>query len=125
MIRLDFKILMPMYFEKNEDDYEELCERADYFGEDALTEDEQYFIETYHRLDDFYTQLLSDNREELRNAVINNNTEIYIKYANEEASYYLDKTINEQIDKLDRENEDDDEDEFDKLCGFPLDADDY
>ena len=43
--QLNLKVLAPMYFE---DDYEALCERADGFGMDALTEDEQYFVDSYH-----------------------------------------------------------------------------
>ena len=34
--QLNLKVLAPMYFE---DDYEALCERADGFGMDALTND--------------------------------------------------------------------------------------
>ena len=97
MIKLNFKVLAPMYFEKNEDDYEELCERADYFGEDALTEDEQYFIDNYHRLDDFISQLPSTDIEELENAINNdNNNKIYNKYANDEMKFH----INKQTDKI-------------------------
>ena len=48
---LNLKVLVPMYFEGN---YEELCERADALGMDSLTEDEQYFINNYNRLDEMY-----------------------------------------------------------------------
>ena len=49
--QLNLKVLVPMYFEGN---YEELCERADALGMDSLTEDEQYFINNYNRLDEMY-----------------------------------------------------------------------
>ena len=31
-----------------EDEYRELCERADYYGMESLTEEEQYFLIHYH-----------------------------------------------------------------------------
>ena len=77
MNQLNLKILVPMYLEGN---YEELCERADGLGMDSLTEDEQYFIDNYHRLDNFMSQLSSAEVEELGNA--NDNNEVYNKYAN-------------------------------------------
>lgn len=77
--QLNLKVLVPMYFEGN---YEELCERADGLGMDSLTEDEQYFVDTYHRLDSFISQLSSAEVEELENA--NDNNEVYNKYANAE-----------------------------------------
>ena len=77
--QLNLQILVPMYFEGN---YEELCERADGLGMDSLTEDEQYFVDTYHRLDSFISQLSSAEVEELENA--NDNNEVYNKYANAE-----------------------------------------
>ena len=77
MKQLNLKVLVPMYFEGN---YEELCERADGLGMDSLTEDEQYFIDNYHRLDNFMSQLSSAEVEELENA--NDNDEVYNKYAN-------------------------------------------
>ena len=77
MKQLNLKVLVPMYFEGN---YEELCERADGLGMDSLTEDEQYFIDNYHRLDNFMSQLSSAEVEELGNA--NDNNEVYNKYAN-------------------------------------------
>ena len=79
MNQLNLKILVPMYFEGN---YEELCERADGLGMDSLTEDEQYFIDNYHRLDNFMSQLSSAEVEELENA--NDDDEVYNKYANTE-----------------------------------------
>ena len=79
MGKLNLQILVPMYFEGN---YEELCERADGLGMDSLTEDEQYFVDTYHRLDSFISQLSSAEVEELENA--NDNNEVYNKYANAE-----------------------------------------
>ena len=33
----------------DDDDYERLCDQADYWGMDSLTEDEQFFITTYSR----------------------------------------------------------------------------
>ena len=77
--QLNLKVLVPMYFEGN---YEELCERADSLGMDSLTEDEQYFVDTYHRLDDFISHLSSAEVEELENATDDN--EVYAKYANVE-----------------------------------------
>ena len=75
--QLNLKVLVPMYFEGN---YEELCERADGLGMESLTEDEQYFINNYHRLDNFISQLSSAELEELENAT--DNDEVYNKYAN-------------------------------------------
>ena len=49
--QLNLKVLVPMYFEE---DYEELCKRANALGMDSLTEDEQYFINNYNRLDEMY-----------------------------------------------------------------------
>ena len=77
--QLNLKVLVPMYFEGN---YEELCERADGLGMDSLTEDEQYFVNTYHRLDDFISHLSSAEVEELENATDDN--EVYAKYSNVE-----------------------------------------
>ena len=79
MSKLNLKVLVPMYFE---DKYEELCERADGLGMDSLTEDEQYFVDNYHRLDNFISQLSPAEVEELENA--NDNNEVYDKYANAE-----------------------------------------
>ncbi len=79
MKQLNLKVLVPMYFE---DKYEELCERADGLGMDSLTEDEQYFINNYHRLDNFISQLSSAELEELENAT--DNDEVYNKYSNAE-----------------------------------------
>ena len=75
--QLNLKVLVPMYFEE---DYDELCKRADGLGMDSLTEDEQYFVDTYHRLDDFISHLSSAEVEELENA--NDDNEVYDKYAN-------------------------------------------
>ena len=77
--QLNLKVLVPMYFEE---DYEELCKRADGFGMESLTEDEQYFINNYHRLDNFISQLSSAELEELENAI--DNDEVYNKYSNAE-----------------------------------------
>ena len=77
MKQLNLKVLVPMYFEE---DYDELCKRADGLGMDSLTEDEQYFVDTYHRLDDFISHLSSAEVEELENATDDN--EVYDKYAN-------------------------------------------
>lgn len=111
MIGLDFKVLIPMYFEE---DYEELCERADYFGEDSLTEDEQYFIDNYHRLDNFISQLSPTDMRKLNTAIFEDNpNKIYDKYAEDEIDFYIENQI------------EGDDDEFDELCGFPLDRDDY
>ena len=79
MSKLNLNVLVPMYFEK---DYEELCKRADGLGMDSLTEDEQYFINNYHRLDNFISQLSSAELEELENAT--DNDEVYNKYSNAE-----------------------------------------
>ena len=77
--KLNLKVLVPMYFE---DKYEELCERADGLGMESLTEDEQYFVDNYHRLDNFVSQLSSAELEELENAT--DNDEVYNKYSNAE-----------------------------------------
>ena len=77
--QLNLQILVPMYFEGN---YEELCERADGLGMDSLTEDEQYFVDNYNRLDCFISQLSSAEIEELENAT--DNDEVYNKYSNAE-----------------------------------------
>ena len=77
--KLNLKVLVPMYFEGN---YEELCERADGLGMESLTEDEQYFINNYHRLDNFISQLSSAELEELENAT--DDDEVYNKYSNAE-----------------------------------------
>ena len=66
MKQLNLKVLVPMYFEEK---YEELCERADGLGMDSLTEDEQYFVDTYHRLDDFISHLSPAEVEELENVI--------------------------------------------------------
>ena len=49
---------------------------------ESLTEDEQYFINNYHRLDNFISQLSSAEVEELKNATDDN--EVYNKYSNAE-----------------------------------------
>ena len=77
--QLNLKVLVPMYFEE---DYEELCKRADGLGMESLTEDEQYFINNYHRLDNFISQLSPAEVEELKNATDDN--EVYNKYSNAE-----------------------------------------
>ena len=77
--QLNLKVLVPMYFEE---DYEELCKRADGLGMESLTEDEQYFINNYHRLDNFISQLSPAEVEELKNATDDN--EVYNKYSNTE-----------------------------------------
>lgn len=83
--QLNLKVLVPMYFE---DDYEALCERADGFGMDALTEDEQYFVDSYHRLDCFISQLSQADAEELKNLA--DNSEVYNKYSEAEMKFYED-----------------------------------
>ena len=83
--QLNLKVLAPMYFE---DDYEALCERADGFGMDALTEDEQYFVDSYHRLDCFISQLPQADAEELKNLA--DNSEVYNKYSEAEMKFYED-----------------------------------
>lgn len=79
MKQLNLKVLVPMYFEDN---LEDIFERANGLGMDSLTEDEQYFMDNYHRLFDFMEQLSSAEVEELENA--NDNDEVYNKYANAE-----------------------------------------
>ena len=79
MKQLNLKVLVPMYFE---DKYEELCERADGLGMDSLTEDEQYFVDTYHRLDNFISMLSPAEVEELEKAT--DDDEVYNKYSNAE-----------------------------------------
>lgn len=101
MKQLNLKVLVPMYFE---DKYEELCERADGLGMDSLTEDEQYFVGNYHRLDNFISQLSSAEVEELENA--NDNDEVYNKYANAEMK--LKEMESDCIDKLDTDENNED-----------------
>lgn len=79
MKQLNLKVLVPMYFEE---DYEELCKRVDGLGMESLTEDEQYFINNYHRLDNFISQLSPTDIEELEN--VTDNDEVYNKYSNAE-----------------------------------------
>ena len=85
MKQLNLKVLVPMYFE---DKYEELCERADGLGMESLTEDEQYFMDNYHRLFDFMEQLSPAEVEELENTT--DDDEVYNKYANAEMKFYID-----------------------------------
>ena len=77
--QLNLKVLVPMYFEE---DYEELCKRADGLGMESLTEDEQYFMDNYSRLFDFMEQLSPAEVEELENAT--EDDEVYNKYSNAE-----------------------------------------
>ena len=42
--QLNLKVLVPMYFEE-EDNLEDIFERANSLGMDSLTEDEQYFMD--------------------------------------------------------------------------------
>ena len=77
--QLNLKVLVPMYFEDN---LEDIFERANSLGMDSLTEDEQYFMDNYHRLFDFMEQLSPAEVEELENA--NDNDEVYNKYSNAE-----------------------------------------
>ena len=79
MKQLNLKVLVPMYFEDN---IEDIFERANSLGMDSLTEDEQYFMDNYHRLFDFMNQLSPAEVEELENAT--DNDEVYNKYSNAE-----------------------------------------
>ena len=85
--QLNLKVLVPMYFEE-EGDFEDIFERANSLGMDSLTEDEQYFMDNYHRLFDFMEQLSSAEVEELENAT--DDDEVYNKYANAEMKFYID-----------------------------------
>lgn len=78
--QLNLKVLVPMYFEDNEDNIEDIFERANSLGMESLTEDEQYFMDNYGRLFDFMEQLSPAEVEELENA--NDDDEVYNKYAN-------------------------------------------
>ena len=80
--QLNLKVLVPMYFEDNEDNIEDIFERANSLGMESLTEDEQYFMDNYGRLFDFMEQLSPAEVEELENA--NDDDEVYDKYANVE-----------------------------------------
>ena len=80
--QLNLKVLVPMYFEDNEDNIEDIFERANSLGMESLTEDEQYFMDNYHRLFDFMEQLSPAEVEELENA--NDDDEVYDKYTNVE-----------------------------------------
>ena len=77
--QLNLKVLVPMYFE---DDLEDIFERANSLGMDSLTEDEQYFMDNYHRLFNFMEQLSPAEVEELENAT--EDDEVYNKYSNAE-----------------------------------------
>ena len=77
--QLNLKVLVPIYFG---DDIEDIFERANSLGMDELTEDEQYFMDNYHRLFDFMEHLSSAEVEELENAT--DDDEVYAKYANVE-----------------------------------------
>ena len=77
--QLNLKVLVPMYFE---DDLEDIFERANSLGMDSLTEDEQYFMDNYHRLFNFISQLSPAEVEELENAT--EDDEVYNKYSNAE-----------------------------------------
>ena len=79
MKQLNLKVLVPMYFEDN---LEDIFERANSLGMESLTEDEQYFMDNYHRLFDFMEQLSPAEVEELENAT--DNDEVYNKYSNAE-----------------------------------------
>lgn len=79
MKQLNLKVLVPMYFEDN---IEDIFERANSLGMESLTEDEQYFMDNYHRLFDFMEQLSSAEVEELENAT--DDDEVYAKYSNAE-----------------------------------------
>ena len=85
--QLNLKVLVPMYFEE-EDNLADIFERANSLGMDSLTEDEQYFMDNYHRLFDFMEQLSSAEVEELENAT--DDDEVYNKYANAEMKFYID-----------------------------------
>ena len=76
--KLNLKVLVPMYFE--DDDIEDIFERANSLGMESLTEDEQYFMDNYGRLFDFMEQLSSAEVEELEN--VTDDDEVYAKYAN-------------------------------------------
>ena len=96
MVKLNFEVLVPMYFEE---DYDELCKRADALGTESLTEDQQYFTNTYHRLDNFISQLPPTDIKELENAADNN--KIYNKYSDAEMKFYIDthKVSNKSSEK--------------------------
>ena len=79
MSKLNLKVLVPMYFEDN---FEDICERANSLGMESLTEDEQYFMDNYRRLFDFMDKLSPAEVEELENAI--DNDEVYNKYSNAE-----------------------------------------
>ena len=85
--QLNLKVLVPMYFEA-EGDFEDIFERANSLGMESLTEDEQYFMDNYHRLFDFMEQLSPAEVEELENAT--DDDEVYNKYANAEMKFYID-----------------------------------
>ena len=85
MKQLNLKVLVPMYFEDN---LEDIFERANSLGMDSLTEDEQYFMDNYHRLFDFMDKLSPAEVEELENA--NDNNEVYNKYSDAEMKFYID-----------------------------------
>lgn len=78
--QLNLKVLVPMYFD--DDNLEDIFERANSLGMEYLTEDEQYFMDNYSRLFDFMDQLSPAEVEELENAT--DNDEVYNKYSNAE-----------------------------------------
>ena len=85
--QLNLKVLVPMYFEE-EDNLEDIFERANGLGMESLTEDEQYLMDNYHRLFDFMEQLSPAEVEELENGT--DDDEVYNKYANAEMKFYID-----------------------------------
>ena len=101
MKQLNLKVLVPMYFEDN---LEDIFERANGLGMDSLTEDEQYFMDNYHRLFDFMDKLSPAEVEELENAT--DNDELYNKYSNAEMK--LKEIESDCIDKLDTDENNED-----------------
>lgn len=78
--QLNLKVLVPIY--SDDDNLEDIFERANSLGMESLTEDEQYFMDNYRRLFDFMDQLSPAEVEELENAT--DNDEVYNKYSNAE-----------------------------------------
>lgn len=85
---LNLGLLVPMYEEGN--DIDELCSVADYHGMAALTEDEQYYVDSYGRLDKYFDSLAAGDYNELVQAAEDKNEEIMKRHTDAEFAMYID-----------------------------------
>lgn len=82
---LNFKELVPIF---DEDTHRELCERADYYGMDSLTESEQYLVDTYHRMKAYVDQLSDEDAMKLLDMESDDKSAIYEEHAAKEIKFY-------------------------------------